>query len=100
MGKGKKKAGGAGGKMRASHILMKKHSELLKVRDMLGGKDFKTLAREYSECSSKNKGGDLGWFTSGAMVQEFEKAVKSMSVGAISDPVKTQFGWHLIKRTG
>ncbi|MCP4763851.1 MAG: peptidylprolyl isomerase, partial [archaeon] len=43
---------------------------------------------------------DLGWFTSGAMVQEFEKAVKSMSVGAISDPVKTQFGWHLIKRTG
>lgn len=100
MGKGKNKAGGAGGKMRASHILMKKQSELLKVKDMLGGKDFKTLAREHSECPSKKKGGDLGWFTSGSMVPEFEKAVKAMTVGAISDPIKTQFGWHLIKRTG
>ncbi|MBD3353164.1 MAG: peptidylprolyl isomerase [Candidatus Lokiarchaeota archaeon] len=96
---GKKKS--KGGKMRASHILMKKHSQLLKVREKLdAGEKFQNLAKKHSECPSKKRGGDLGWFPKGAMVPEFEKAVLSLKVGDISEPVKTQFGWHLIKRTG
>jgi peptidyl-prolyl cis-trans isomerase C len=96
---GKSKA--SGGKMRASHILVPKHSQLLKIIDKLdAGQKFESLAREFSECPSKKKGGDLGFFTRGKMVPEFERAVLSLKVGQISEPVKTQFGWHLIKRTG
>ena len=91
----------AGGKMRASHILVPKHSHLLKIMDKLdAGQKFKDLAREFSECPSKKKGGDLGFFTRGSMVPEFEKAVLSLKIGQVSEPVKTKFGWHLIKRTG
>ena len=98
MGKNK---GGKGGKMRASHILVKKHSVLLGIMDKIdGGASFKDMAKQHSECPSKNKGGDLGFFARGAMVPEFEKSVLSMKVGDVSEPVKTQFGWHLIKRTG
>ncbi len=91
----------SGGKMRASHILVPKHGQLLKIIDKLdAGDQFETLAKEFSQCPSKKKGGDLGFFEKGAMVPEFEKAVRSLKVGEISEPVKTQFGWHLIKRTG
>ena len=91
----------SGGKMRASHILVPKHSQLLKIIDKLdAGKKFKDLAREFSECPSKKKGGDLGFFTRGQMVPEFEKAVRSLKIGETSELVKTKFGWHLIKRTG
>jgi peptidyl-prolyl cis-trans isomerase C len=101
MGKGKSKSGSKGGKFRASHILVEKHKRLLEVQEKLNqGANFRELARNYSECPSKKKGGDLGWFSRGAMVQEFENAVKSMKIGEVSDPVKTKFGWHLIKRTG
>lgn len=87
--------------MRASHILVKKHSYLLKIMEKLdAGQQFKDLAREFSECSSKNKGGDLGFFTRGKMVPEFENAVRALKIGEVSEPVKTQHGWHLIKRTG
>ena len=97
MGKSKS----AGGKMRASHILVPKHGQLLKIIDKLDiGKKFADLAREFSQCPSKKKGGDLGYFVRGKMVKEFEQAVRSLKVGEISEPVKTQFGWHLIKRTG
>ena len=91
----------AGGKMRASHILVPKHSHLLKIMDKLdAGQKFKDLAREFSECSSKKRGGDLGYFTRGQMVPEFEKAVRALKIGEISEPEKTKHGWHLIKRTG
>ncbi len=86
---------------RASHILVKDQSlarELLK-RIKQGG-NFESIAREYSTCPSKSKGGDLGWFGPGKMVKPFEDAVQRMSIGSVSDIVSTQFGFHIIKKTG
>src|SRR4030042_3051680 len=89
------------GKMRASHILVEKFTQAQKIKDELnGGSDFKALAEKYSSCPSKKKGGDLGWFTRGQMVPEFESAVIRMNVGETSEPVKTKFGYQIIKRTG
>ena len=85
-------------KVNASHILVKSKEEadhclaLLKV-----GKPFEELAAEKSLCPSKKKGGSLGWFTKGQMVPEFEKAAFSGVKGQVAGPVKTQFGYHLIK---
>ncbi|HMF29949.1 MAG TPA: peptidylprolyl isomerase [Candidatus Lokiarchaeia archaeon] len=105
MGKGKAKPSGkseaAGGKMRASHILVKKLTQAQQIKDDIeGGADFKVLAEKFSDCPSKKKGGDLGWFTKGSMVPEFETAVRNLKMNEISGPVKTQFGYHIIKRTG
>lgn len=62
------------------------------------GEDFSKLASEFSDDpGSKNKGGNLGWFTKGAMVKEFEDAVMNAKIGEIIGPVKTQFGFHIIK---
>lgn len=86
---------------RASHILVKDKrlaDDLLKR--IKGGSDFAAIARDFSTCPSKSKGGDLGWFGEGAMVPAFEQAVKRMSVGSISPVVPTQFGFHIIKKTG
>jgi peptidyl-prolyl cis-trans isomerase C len=86
---------------RASHILVKEQTlarELAKRAKQ--GADFGALAREHSTCPSKGKGGDLGWFGSGKMVPEFERACAGMGVGSVSDAVKTQFGYHVIKLTG
>lgn len=86
---------------RASHILVKDRAlaqELLKK--VKQGANFEALAREHSTCPSKSKGGDLGWFGEGKMVKPFEDAVKRMGVGSVSDLVSTQFGYHLIKKTG
>jgi peptidyl-prolyl cis-trans isomerase C len=88
--------------IRASHILVKTEDEAKKVLDRLNkGEKFETLARELSidKASAKN-GGDVGFFGRGQMVPEFEKAAASMKVGEISGPVKTQFGYHIIKVTG
>lgn len=88
--------------IRASHILVKTEDEANKVLDRLNkGEKFETLARELSidKASAKN-GGDVGFFGRGQMVPEFEKAAASMKVGQISGPVKTQFGYHIIKVTG
>ena len=88
------------GKVRASHILVDKLGQANKILDELdAGGDFKKLAQQYSSCPSKKKGGDLGFFGRGQMVKPFETAVYSMKVGDVSDPVKTQFGYHIIKRT-
>ncbi len=64
------------------------------------GENFSSLAHQYSTCPSKEKGGDLGWFGEGKMVREFENAVRRMGTGSISRPVRTQFGYHIIKKTG
>ena len=87
-------------KIRASHILVEKHSQALKVLEELkSGKDFKGLARKYSTCPSGKRGGDLGFFGRGQMVKEFERAAYALKVGELSEPVKTQFGYHIIKKT-
>ena len=97
MGKGKS------GKIRASHILVEKHNKAVElIRKIVeDGDDFSNIAKAFSECPSRKKGGDLGWFQRGQMVQEFERAAFALSVGQMTrDPVKTQFGYHIIKRTG
>ena len=95
MGKGK------AGKVKASHILVDKHSNAVEIiRKIAEGEDFAKMAREHSSCPSRKKSGDLGFFGKGQMVSEFEKATFALSVGAmIRDPVKTKFGYHIIKRT-
>lgn len=82
----------------ASHILVKTEQEAnALLYDVTHGKTFEEVAREKSLCPSGKKGGDLGWFGRGQMVKEFEDAAFSLKPGDISRPVKTQFGWHLIK---
>lgn len=61
------------------------------------GADFAKLARELSDGPSASQGGDLGYFRRGVMVAEFEKVAFSLPIGAVSDPVRTQFGWHVIQ---
>jgi peptidyl-prolyl cis-trans isomerase D len=74
-------------------------AEVLEIKELLDeGEDFESLAEEYSQDEgSAANGGDLGWFGKGDMVEPFEKAAYSLEKNEISDPVKTQFGWHLIK---
>ena len=86
---------------RASHILVKEKSLADDLRSRIkSGADFRALAEEFSTCPSKSKGGDLGWFGPGKMVKAFEDTVKRMSHGSISNVVSTQFGYHIIKKTG
>ena len=88
-------------KMRASHILVEKQSQALKILEELkAGADFKDLAKKYSICPSGKKGGDLGQFNRGQMVREFEQTAFILKQGEISGLVKTKFGYHIIKRTG
>ena len=86
---------------RASHILVKDRRTADEVYKRLKqGGDFSKLAKEYSTCPSKSKGGDLGWFGPDQMVKPFEAAVVKLGSGALSKPVSTQFGYHVIKKTG
>ena len=84
-------------KVQARHILVanKELAEEIKKKVDDGG-DFSKLAEEFSECPSKKRGGDLGWFGKGAMVRPFEVAAFSADEGAIVGPVKTEFGYHII----
>ena len=86
---------------RASHILVKDQGKAEEIYNSVkNGESFASLAHQYSTCPSKEKGGDLGWFKEGQMVPPFENAVRKMGTGSISRPVRTQFGWHIIKKTG
>ena len=84
----------------ASHILVDTEEKATEIYDKInsGEMTFEDAAKEYSSCPSKENGGNLGDFGRGQMVPEFDKAVFEMEVGEItSEPVKTQFGYHLIK---
>ena len=90
----------SGEKVNASHILVDSEERALElIRKIKSGEiDFESAARENSSCPSGKNGGSLGDFERGQMVPEFDKAVFEMEVGAITDtPVKTQFGYHVIK---
>lgn len=92
----------ANNQVRASHILVKTEEEAKKIMDQLKkGGDFAKIAKEKSiDSGSANNGGDLGFFSRGQMVPEFEKAAFSLKERQIGGPVKTQFGYHIIKVTG
>ena len=86
--------------VKASHILVPTETKAKTLKTMINeGEDFAYLARQYSQCPSKSIGGDLGYFGRGMMVKPFEDAVFDMEVGQVSEPVQTQFGWHLIQLT-
>ena len=88
-------------KIRASHILVEKQFQAIKVQEELkAGANFSELARKYSTCPSGKRGGDLGQFARGQMVKEFEVVAFALKPGQVSEPVKTKFGYHIIKRTG
>ena len=87
--------------VKASHILVKDEATAKQIKTQIeGGASFEDMAKEHSSCPSKRQGGDLGWFGKGQMVKPFEDAAFSLGEGKISNPVKTQFGYHLIKVTG
>lgn len=88
----------AGDEYNASHILVETEEEAVALKEELdGGADFAAMAREKSTGPSGPSGGSLGWFGKGMMVPSFEAAVVEMEPGAVSAPVQTQFGWHVIK---
>ncbi len=91
----------SGPSVEASHILFDNKEDALNIKnEIINGKlSFEDAARKYSLCPSKDVGGALGEFTRGQMVKEFEDAAFSLEPDVISDPVKTQFGFHLIKVT-
>ncbi len=83
--------------VRAKHILVENEADAKKVIERLkGGEDFAKVAGEVSK-DPGSKGGDLGWFTKERMVPEFADAAFKLEPGQLSEPVKSQFGWHVIK---
>ena len=85
--------------MKASHILVDTIEQVTALREQANALNFSSLAQAHSKCPSKARGGDLGDFGPGQMVKPFEDATQATPVGSISQPVQTQFGWHLIHRT-
>ncbi len=83
----------------ASHILVSTEAEALDLKQQIeDGAQFAELAKKHSSCPSSQAGGDLGEFGQGDMVPEFDAVIFSdLPLGQVSDPVKTQFGYHLIE---
>lgn len=82
-----------------AHILVKTEAEAKEIlEDLQEGVSFSALAQQKSMCPSRKHGGDLGTFGRGQMVKPFEKAAFELEKGQLSPPVKTEFGWHIIKR--
>lgn len=81
----------------ANHILVPTEGDAVKLKSQIKDfDDFKYYARIYSKCPSGRNGGDLGCFQRGQMVKPFEEAAFNGNVGEVSEPVKTQFGYHLL----
>jgi len=89
-------------KIKCSHILVEKHSEAIILLERIQkGEKFGKLAKEFSiDSGSAKRDGSLGYFGRGKMVKEFEKSAFNLQTGQISEPVKTQYGYHIIKRLG
>ena len=87
-------------KIKCSHILVKKQSEAIEILDKIkNGEKFGKMARQFStDSGSAKRDGSLGYFGRGKMVKEFENAAFALQAGQISDPIKTQYGYHIIKR--
>jgi len=84
----------------ARHILVDSEDKCQSlVNDIKGGADFAQLAKEHSSCPSGNSGGELGTFSPGQMVPEFDKACFEGDVDAVQGPIKTQFGYHVLQVT-
>jgi len=85
---------------RARHILVKTKEACQQLKDQIeAGADFAQLAQQHSECPSGKRGGDLGEFSKGQMVPEFDAVVFTGELGKVHGPVKTQFGYHLLEIT-
>jgi len=89
-------------KIKCSHILVKKQSEALVIQERLKqGEKFGKLAKELSiDHGSAKRDGNLGYFGRGAMVKPFEEVAFKLQIGEVSDLVKSEFGYHIIKRLG
>ncbi len=86
-------------KVHCAHILVKTEKEVNTILERLKkGENFSSIAKDVSLCPSKKRGGDLGTFGRGQMVKEFENTAFALDKGQISGIVKTQFGYHIIKR--
>ena len=87
-------------KIKCSHILVEKQSHALAILERLKkGEKFAELAKELSiDTGSGKRGGELGYFGRGKMVKPFELAAFKLAIGEISEPVKSEFGYHIIKR--
>ncbi len=84
----------------ARHILVATEEACQDLKDQIeNGADFAALAAEHSQCPSGKQGGELGSFSPGQMVREFDEVVFSADVGQVHGPVQTQFGYHLIEIT-
>ncbi len=83
---------------RAAHILLKTEDEAKELKERLNkGEEFEKLAKEYSQCPSGKNGGDLGYKEPADLVKEFNDAVLKLPLRTLSEPFKTQFGWHIAK---
>ena len=91
----------AAAKIKCSHILVKKHGEAITILERLeSGEKFGRLAREASlDTGSAKRDGNLGYFARGKMVKPFEEIAFTLTLGETSAPVKTEYGYHIIKRT-
>lgn len=86
-------------KVHCAHILVKTEQEAKQILlDIQKGTSFAKLAEQKSLCPSRKNGGDLGFFGRGQMVKPFENVAFALENGQVSQPVKTEFGWHIIKR--
>jgi peptidyl-prolyl cis-trans isomerase C len=87
-------------KATARHILVETEEACQKIKSkIIGGADFAEMAREHSQCPSGEQGGELGEFSPGEMVSEFDDVVFHDEVGKLHGPIRTQFGYHLIEIT-
>ncbi len=84
----------------ARHILVETEEQCAQLKqDIAGGNDFAAVAKEHSKCPSGAQGGELGEFSQGQMVPEFDKVVFNDDLNVVHGPIKTQFGYHLLETT-